>query len=131
LDQQLVLAASEGKSLEVQTLIKQDANVNYHLTDNGTTALIGAAGNGHLGIVETLLAAGAEINAVDHDVGTALYWAAFNGKVDVMKFLIGRGAKLNCSGAAAKYLLKVMQDRSYKEAETLVRKQLRKEGIVA
>lgn len=129
LDKQLVLAASEGKLLEVQSLLSQGANVNYHLSDNGTTALIAAAQNGHLSVVKALLATDADINAVDHDVGAALYWAAFNGKVDVMKFLLSKGAKLNCSSKAASYLLKTMLDRNFLEAEALTQSQLQREGI--
>lgn len=129
LDRQLVLAASEGNLSQVRELLDRGANVSYRLADNGTTALIVAASNGHLSIVEVLLAAGADINAVDYDAGGALYWAAFNGQIGVMRFLIGRGAKLNCSSDAAKYLLKIMRDRDFHEAEALVRSQLRREKI--
>lgn len=126
---QLVLAASEGDLPQVRTLLDQGASVDYPLPDNGTTPLIAAARNGHVSVVDALLVAGANINAVDHDVGTALYWAAFNGKLDVMKFLISRGATLSCNSDGAKYLLKIMQDRNFKEAEALTRMQLQREAI--
>lgn len=129
IDREFVLAASEGNVPRVRALLEQGADVNFRLPDNGTTALIAAARNGHLPVVEVLLTAGANINEVDHDVGSALYWAAFNGQVGMMKFLIGKGAKLNCSSAAANYLLRIIRDKGFSEAEPLTQTQLRNEGI--
>ncbi len=128
-DRELVLAASEGRLTQVRMLLDGGANVNYRLPDDGTTALIAAARNGHLNVVEALARRGADINAVDHDVGAALYWAAFNGKIDVMKFLLGRGGQLKCNSKAAAYLLKTIRDRGLREVEDLTRDQLRQEGL--
>ena len=42
--------------------------------DNGATALMVASDNGHLDVVQALLAKGAEVNARDNDGLTALMW---------------------------------------------------------
>jgi ankyrin repeat protein len=126
---ELVLAASEGDVGRVRAVLSQGAAVDYKLPDNGTTALIAAARNGHLAVVEILLTSGADINEIDHDVGTALYWAAFNGQVNTMKFLIAKGGKMNCSSASAAYLLNILRQRNVAEAESMARAQLQREGI--
>lgn len=58
-------------------------------------ALIYAAGGGHTGIVEDLLAFGAQINALPpgfHVPGSALHYAAMHGREAVCELLLIRGA---------------------------------------
>ena len=52
-----------------------------------------AAGNGHLGATEALLAAGASIEAADEAGRTALIWAAYTGKLETLELLLSKGAK--------------------------------------
>jgi len=55
--------------------------------------LLQAAKDGNLQAVQTLLAAGAEVNAKDNDGVTALMWAARNGYPEIVKFLLEKGAE--------------------------------------
>ena len=54
----------------------------------GNTALIAAAGNGHLDLVDFLIEQGADQNIKNNDGETALIVAATNNHDDVMDFLI-------------------------------------------
>ena len=64
-------------------------------TNNGNTALLRAAGDGHAEVCKDLLAGGAEVDAKD-DYGCApLLWAARNGHIDMLKLLLDNGADAN------------------------------------
>jgi ankyrin repeat protein len=68
------------------------------------TALHLAALNGHAGCVRVLLAAGANVEAVDQLHATALHWAALGGHVTCVKLLIDAHANINamdCLGRTA------------------------------
>ena len=59
---------------------------------NGTTALLWAAGRGHLPVVQWLLqAGGARIDEKDNDGRTALLWAANQGHLPVVQWLLQAG----------------------------------------
>ena len=62
---------------------------------NGKTALILAAGKGHVNIVELLLAAEANVNLKDDNGDTALILAAIKGHEEIVKQLIAVKASLN------------------------------------
>ena len=58
--------------------------------------LIGAAMQGDAAAVQTLLDAGADVNAEDNMEGrTALLWAASNGHADTVQVLLGAGANVD------------------------------------
>ena len=67
----------------------QQQNVEVNAADNnGWTALILAARNGHLAVAELLLQQqNVEVNAADNDGWTALHLAALNGNNDVLNSL--------------------------------------------
>jgi hypothetical protein len=71
----------------------------------GDTALHLAAANGHLSIVETLLAHGADPSR-QNDLGhTPLFFASANGEAEVVSRLIAAGAdmrRLSCDGRSAR-----------------------------
>lgn len=62
-------------------------------SDDRETALILAAGNGYAEIVRILLAAGADINAIDKDRETALIDASKHGHLEVVQYLLGHEVK--------------------------------------
>jgi ankyrin repeat protein len=62
---------------------------------NGSTPFHWAAANCHLDIVETLLAANADIDAQDQHGLTALLWAADLGHLEVIQCLIKNNANLH------------------------------------
>jgi ankyrin repeat protein len=69
-----------------QVLLESGADINGQDVLGGT-ALIVAASNGDLPMLEMLLRAGADVHVTDHDGNTALVWATHNNHVKVAQFL--------------------------------------------
>jgi hypothetical protein len=63
--------------------------------DNGNTALMLAAANGRLDLVETLLKAGANPQRANRIGKTALIFAAESGNLPVMRTLVAAGARID------------------------------------
>ena len=124
----LILAAQKGDAVAVERLLASGANVNaqemrkafvYSEGDSagkeeyiqtGKSALMAAAGKGHLAIVEKLLAAGANVNARcrqerlglemygEGEGITALVFALVNGQNAVAERLLAAGADASDGG---------------------------------
>lgn len=88
-------AAMRGDVAEVETLLRSGADVNAAQGD-GMTALHWAAELGHAGLAETLIAAGAYLDAVTR-LGdfTALHVAARAGQGTVVRVLADAGADVS------------------------------------
>ena len=92
---ELLTAAQQGDQHIVHGLIT-DKGVNPNTAaDNGMTALMYAAYNGHIPVAKELVTAKADVNMRDRQGTTALMWAAYNGKQDMTAYLIQAGADLN------------------------------------
>ena len=63
--------------------------------EDGRTALMLAAFNGHTGIVRMLVEAGADVNARDAIDRTALMYASTGPFVEAVRYLLDHGAKVN------------------------------------
>jgi ankyrin repeat protein len=92
-------AAAKGDIVKVQNLLKKGNNVNdKDKRKPYATALHWAARDGHIEVVKTLLAAGADVNARDFYKETPLYYA-IDGKstnsLEITKLLIDKGADVN------------------------------------
>ncbi|KAI4254326.1 MAG: hypothetical protein L6R35_007540, partial [Caloplaca aegaea] len=91
----LQLAARRGFTRVVRLLFERGA-VNHANMPNNT--LCGAAGNGHVDILQLLLEYGADVNAVESTDSGAYYsvlaWAARNGETSMVKFLLVNGVDL-------------------------------------
>ncbi len=95
LDSEIIAAAGSGNVAHVQDLLDQGANV-HGIDGQGRTALIVAASQVHVTIVEALLGAGSEVDATMRATGqTALLMAAKNGHREAVKMLAKAGADLN------------------------------------
>ena len=96
----------------VQLLIDKGAHVNQQVRYK--TALMGAAGEGHLEIAKLLLAKSAEVNA-QTDEGTALMMAVSGGHTDIVKLLLDAGAEVNRKHRTGRTALMMSAGRSVRE----------------
>lgn len=90
-DSSIVDAADRNKENEVLRLLKSGINANNRGAFR-TTALMRAAYNGNMKIVELLVKNGADINAADIGGATALHIAARRNNVQIIDYLIKAGA---------------------------------------
>jgi len=79
----------------LQLLLDAGMEVNTGAGSMAGTALHRAASSGSVPAVKALLAAGADVNAVDSDRTTPLHKAAASGRASVVAVLIDAGAKVN------------------------------------
>ncbi len=83
---------------------------------NGVTALIYAAGKGHLEVSTLLLDKGADVNARDSDHGfTPLTWAGVGGHADLVEVLLERGADPTIKSNEDKTVLRLAAEKGLKE----------------
>ena len=86
----------ENNIPEVRALVAS-RRVNINAVDNfDRTALMWAATNGHLDIMEDLIKGGATLDAADKYGMTALLWAVKNGHEDAVNMLITNFADILC-----------------------------------
>ncbi|WP_374699517.1 ankyrin repeat domain-containing protein [Wolbachia endosymbiont (group A) of Limnophora tigrina] len=98
LDSELIEAAKQGNSTEVESLIARGANVNARDNFEGTS-LHWAAIRGYSEIVEKLIEKEAEINIKNNHSETPLFLAVSSKKWDIVKFLVGKRADVNIQGS--------------------------------
>jgi len=93
----LFYAASAGDADNIKRALDQgaDPNCRLPLSQGGTTALMVAATNGGLDVVEPLLKKGALPNLQDKAGETALIFASSLGRTDVVRALLKAGANPN------------------------------------
>jgi uncharacterized protein len=96
-----------------------DPNAKHDRDSYRDTALMYAAGNGHIEIVKTLIKAKANVNERNNKPGdqpgsTALNWAVSGDKADIVRFLLDHGADADsvnksCWSAAQNGYLEVLR----------------------
>lgn len=96
----LLQASHRGLTEIVKILLEKHAATGKEgylddASDEAITPLIAAASEGHTEIVQALIAAGANVNAVDKDGTNALMAGSARGHVDAAKSLLEAGAKIN------------------------------------
>ena len=95
LNRDLIIAAGNGETNAVQTLLNKGADVNAQ-DEFGLTVLMFAAKSGNTTIVKLLLAKGASVNTKSKLLGyTALMNAAGFGNVEMVQALLDKGAEVN------------------------------------
>src|SRR4051812_38045614 len=99
LDQDLRTAIEENDLPTADALIRRGADVNRR-SPLARTPLMIASGLGSVQMVDKLLAAGADVHAIDSSMGaSALHFAAQGGVVDVAGMLLDAGAFINLQSA--------------------------------
>jgi ankyrin repeat protein len=99
-----IKAAKKGDATTLRALLVHDGGLARITEADGTTPLHCAAWKGHVEIVEILLDAGAEIDALNQDAhygGTPLHAAAHGNQKAVVEVLLKRGADfkvVSCNG---------------------------------
>lgn len=96
---QFTEAARAGDISEIQRGISQDIDVNA-TDDQGLTALMYAAYNGHQAIIQLLLTNGADINQANELNRTALMMAASGKYPEAVQLLIDAGADVRVRDGA-------------------------------
>ena len=89
----LVKACGDGNLSAVQALVARHPDLNCLAF--GRTPLTNAARKGHLGIVDLLLNAGANVNCEDAKAKTPLIHACEKGHSEISTLLSKRGANAN------------------------------------
>src|SRR5688572_8975395 len=94
LEMALFSAASRGRYEAVQYLLALGINPDERDPDqNNDTPLIQAAFGGHLDVVKELIAAGADINAMDKHEQSVVTKARWSGNTELIEYLERLGAK--------------------------------------
>jgi ankyrin repeat protein len=88
----------EYRNDTVRALIKAGVDVNMVNEADGdcvTTPLIEAIRSTHLGIVQQLVAAGADMEKADEDGSTPILWASYKSDIKIVRFLCDAGVDEN------------------------------------
>jgi len=100
LAKEMLRAAKSGDTLRVRQLIAQDPALIAVRDTDASTPLHCATWKGHLGVVELLLSAGADVNARnnnDHWGTTPLHAAAHANQRAIAELLIAQGADIHAT----------------------------------
>ena len=84
-------------------------------------SLIDASLNGHVEVVEALLAKGADINAKTKIGWTALIGASLKGHVEVVKLLLAKGADINATTEDGRTALMAASSKGHQEVVNLLK----------
>ncbi len=87
---------------------------------DGETPLMVASESGSRRLVQQLLSAGAQVNAVDARGSTPVIRAARNGHVSVVKLLVAAGANVNVSQDGRSLLMHIVESGDMLTSERLL-----------
>eukprot|EP00054_Salpingoeca_dolichothecata_P027581 m.203018 g.203018 ORF g.203018 m.203018 type:complete len:197 (+) comp25994_c1_seq6:70-660(+) len=115
--------AEKNDAAATRALLARHGNNPNLLLNWCDTSLVVCAGYYNApAVVETLLQAGADINATDRDGWTGLIMASFNGQFEVAKVLVAAGADLNLHSKDGKTALSISQQFSHAKIVALLKR---------
>lgn len=91
MNQQLVVAASNGNTSRVIELLRKGADVNARGA-RGRTPVMAAAYRNHIETVAALIDAGADVNLRDNMLNNHFLYAGAEGLLDILKLTVKAGA---------------------------------------
>ena len=95
----LMTAALTGNASIVERLLTDGAGVNATIPSTGQTALMWATAEGHLDVMQELIAADADVHARSAIGFTPLLFASRNGDLEAARLLLDAGARVNDVGS--------------------------------
>ena len=117
----LMIASRYGLKEVVSVLIAK-ADVNKK-TKEGMTALMEAAKNNRLEVVQSLASSGADINSTTNEHMTALMFASAHGYAEIVRFLISQDIRINaCNKAGDTALVMAIQNEQLEIMQLLLEK---------
>jgi ankyrin repeat protein len=117
-------ASMAGDTLGVAQALADSADVNVldtRTNPNGRRALNWAAWYNHVPVIELLLAAGAEIDAVNNTGFSPLHHAAEAGSPDAARALIARGADPGLTNFAGRAPIQTARGNGHEELVEILR----------
>jgi ankyrin repeat protein len=117
-------ASMAGDTVGVVQALADSADVNVldtRTNPNGRRALNWAAWHNHVPVIELLLAAGAEIDAVNNTGFSPLHHAAEAGSPDAARALIGRGADPGLTNLAGRAPIQTARANGHNELVEILR----------
>lgn len=117
----LIGAAMNGHADLVALLATKNANLDQlSEMQYKENALHLAARNGYTAVIEALLKAGADVNALEGTHSTALMYAAYYGHLEAVELLIKQGAELNVRDQGGHTVLYWANFRNYEDIAALI-----------
>lgn len=88
-----------GDLKKFKLLLKHGADIDFPYQGaqkwHGCTALMFAASEGNVELVDFLLKNGADVNAINTRKETALTWSSYKGRTEMVKFLLNNSATID------------------------------------
>jgi len=113
LNKTLAEAIKNNDSQQVMDLLKAGADPNISSGADGSTPLMIAAGEGNVKLINMLLDAGADLNAMDKNGDSVLVYAARNGRKYAIDALIEAGAPYAASTRSGQDLSDLASSAGY------------------
>ena len=88
----LLKAAAEGQTVRIRKLLSDGVDIDFREKADGPTVLHNAVLSGFEDVVDELIAAGADVNAVCSDYGTPICLAALKARRNIFEVLLSHRA---------------------------------------
>jgi ankyrin repeat protein len=121
LNLQLVDAVKRGDLAETQRLLDAGAQVDARDAKHGSPAVVWAAHEGHVELLEVLLNAGGSVESAKGEGDTALWYAAQQGHLGTARLLLDHGAEPNPTGPDGASAVAIAEKNGFADVVELLR----------